>query len=228
MFTVRFLEHAVLTDFKGFLRLDQYNVRVPRYNGSLGQTQELVNVHRRDAVSGLLHIVGHGKQALLLVEQFRLPTIIRSDNGMPDFELVSRKAQRAGRLIELVAGVQRPGEPWLEAFRRECKEETGYIPDHTDVDHITSFYPSPGACSEQIHLYYGKIQWSDDDPWPRSDPETNDGQGDQTEDIRRIVIQPDKFLDMVASGQIVDGKCLAAAEWMRRNPYRFENAEDQP
>lgn len=217
---VQFREHATLAKLGSFLRLDRFKIVHPRFNpGEMSDELTLVNVHRGDAVAGILHVVGQGKQTLLLVEQFRMPTLIDADTGLPDLARVDQEKEHAGRMLELMAGMQQPGEPWLEAFRRECEEETGLVPDYTDF--IGSFYPSPGACSEQIHLYYARFDWPDDKPWPETEPDDQRGRGVETEDIRRHALSPQEFLDMVAEGDILDGKCFAAAEWMRR-PENFE------
>ena len=217
---VQFREHATLAKLGSFLRLDRFKIVHPRFNpGEMSDELTLVNVHRGDAVAGILHVAGQGKQTLLLVEQFRMPTLIDADTGLPDLARVDQEKEHAGRMLELMAGMQQPGEPWLEAFRRECEEETGLVPDYTDF--IGSFYPSPGACSEQIHLYYARFDWPDDKPWPETEPDDQRGRGVETEDIRRHALSPQEFLDMVAEGDILDGKCFAAAEWMRR-PENFE------
>ena len=215
---VRVSEQETLAKQGDFLRLDRYNVEYPKFASGEFAKAKYVNVHRNDAVAGLLHILGagphEGKQSLLLVEQFRFPTVIGAETGVPDLNLIDEQNEEAGRILELMAGVQQPGEPPLESFRRECKEETGQSPKK--VVYISSFYPSPGACSEQIHLYYGSITWPANEPWPETqDPEDSDF-GDETENIRLHYYTPKEFLEMIAAGKLVDGKCYAAAEWMRR------------
>ena len=189
---VKFKEHATLAKLGSFLRLDRVKIVHPKFNlGEMSEEMTLVNVHRGDAVAGILHVVGQGKQTLLLVEQFRMPTLIDADSGLPDLKKVDREKEHAGRMLELMAGMQQPGEPWLEAFRRECEEETGFVPDHADF--IGSFYPSPGACSEQIHLYYARFDWPDDKPWPETEADDQRGRGVETEDIRRHAASPQDF-----------------------------------
>ncbi len=218
---VQFLEHATLAKLGSFLRLDRYKVIHPKFNpGEMSEELTLVNVHRGDAVAGLLHIVRGTEQAILLVEQFRMPTLISADTGLPDLDTVNDEEEHAGRMLELMAGMQKPGEPWLEAFRRECLEETDLDPDH--VDYIASFYPSPGACSEQIHLYYGRFDWPDDWEWPETEADDQRGRGVETEDIRRHFVTPTQFLEMIERGDLKDSKCLAAAEWMRRPKHAKE------
>ncbi len=209
---VRIFQREVLAKLGNFLRLDKYDVAVPEHRtGKLSDTQTIVNVFRGDAVAGLLHLTHLGKHYILLVEQFRLPTLIDPISGLPDLERANRD-EHAGRLVELIAGTQEPDEPWLETFRRECLEETGLVVEN--VEFISSFYPSPGACSEQIHLYYGHIDWPDDQPLPGTTDEVSFGV--DNEDIRRITLEIDEFLRQIESGEISDAKCFVAAEWIRR------------
>ena len=218
---VRILDHETLQAVGSFLRLDRFRVIYPKFNQDDAPIEaDYVNVHRGDAVAGLLHLVKGDEQTLLLVEQFRLPTLLKADTGQPDMGELHADPE-AGRMLELMAGMRKPGEPWLEAFRRECLEETKLDPDETE--YIGSYYPSPGACSEQIHLYYGRIDWPADTPLPETDsPEAADF-GDSSENIRRHFVSPKTYLDMLAQGVLVDGKCFVAAEWMRRpeNAPRF-------
>lgn len=216
---VRFSSHDVLAKIGYFLQLDRYTVTYPLFKaGKFSSPTPLVNVHRRDAVAGIVHIVGHGahhgQQSLLLVEQFRMPTLLDAETGAPDFEKIDRELQNAGRILELMAGVRRDGEPPLESFRRECLEETNLT--LTKVVHINSTYPSPGACSEKIHLFYGRVDWPEADPWPKTDSPEHSNFGDDSEDIRRHFYTIDEFFSKIEDGSIVDGKCLCAAEWMRR------------
>jgi ADP-ribose pyrophosphatase len=169
-----------------------------------------VDVYRGDAVAGLLHRdCGSAGHELYLVRQFRFSTVIDPATGAPDFK-------RDGKLIELMAGVQRAGEPWIETLRREATEETGL--EVEEEIFINSFYPSPGACSEQIHLFYARVRVAD----PNVAAQTVWG-ADDDEAVERITISPSAFLSMVERGEIADAKCLAAAEWMRRteNKDRF-------
>ncbi|MEZ6002246.1 NUDIX domain-containing protein [Hyphomonas sp.] len=211
---VRFMEHETLAKVGTFLRLDRFKISFPKFAGSaMSEPQDVVNVFRGDSVAGLLHIQRSGRHGILLVEQFRMPTLIDPDTGLPDLDKTDRD-ETAGRFVELMAGTRRPGEPWMEAFRRECEEETGFNPDY--VEFINSFYPSPGACSEMIHLYYGRIDWPEGEAWPETDKDEDANFGDDSEDIRRMFVLPAQFLAMIERGEIYDGKCLAAAEWMRR------------
>lgn len=54
-------------------------------------------------------------------------------------------------LLEIPAGKVEIGEESEECARRELEEETGLIAE--EIKHLISFYPTPGYCSEKIHVF---------------------------------------------------------------------------
>lgn len=54
-------------------------------------------------------------------------------------------------LIEIPAGKLEPGEAPSVTAARELEEETGYV--SSKMEHIISFYTSPGFADEIVHLY---------------------------------------------------------------------------
>lgn len=97
-------------------------------------------------------------------------------------------------LLEIPAGGVEPGESLEEAVQRELQEETGQQADH--LERLCGFYPSPGFCSEFIHVFLA----SDLSParLPRDEEEA-------------IVVErmPLKTaLAKVAAGEIRDGKSI--------------------
>ncbi|MEL3972420.1 NUDIX hydrolase [Rossellomorea oryzaecorticis] len=57
-------------------------------------------------------------------------------------------------IIEIPAGKLEPGEEPIITAARELEEETGYGCE--ELEHLISFYTSPGFADELVHLYIAK------------------------------------------------------------------------
>ncbi|NUP96532.1 MAG: NUDIX hydrolase [Planctomycetaceae bacterium] len=66
--------------------------------------------------------------------------------------LVRQYRHAVGReLLEIPAGRLEPGEAPMEAARRELEEETGLRAG--ELRSLGAFFPAPGFCSEELHLF---------------------------------------------------------------------------
>lgn len=110
--------------------------------------------------------------------------------------LISQYRYGASELLwEIPAGIAEEGESTKECVTRELAEETGYLAD--TVEKIGSFYPSPGASSENVFLYKALCR----------------RQGEQSLDINEDIREVRRFTEaqvreMIAEGKITDGKTL--------------------
>ena len=116
-------------------------------------------------------------------------------------------------ILELPAGKLEKGEDPFEAGKRELEEETGNIAEkYADLG---KFYPTPGYCGEIIHLY---AAWNLTETHMHLDD-------DEYLEVERIPLS--KAVDMVLSGEIVDGKTQAlvmrVAEMQRRGELGGES-----
>jgi ADP-ribose pyrophosphatase len=69
--------------------------------------------------------------------------------------LVRQYRHPAGEwLVEVPAGRVEPGEPELDAARRELEEETGYRAESWSL--LRRFWPAPGFCSERMSLFLAR------------------------------------------------------------------------
>jgi ADP-ribose pyrophosphatase len=98
-------------------------------------------------------------------------------------------------LIELPAGTLEPGEDPAETAHRELAEETGYRAGR--IEHLISFYSSPGICDEHMHLYLAQ----DLTAGPMS--------LDPGEELEPLLCSWDEALALIHSGRIHDAKTLA-------------------
>lgn len=98
-------------------------------------------------------------------------------------------------VLELPAGKLEPGEDPRDSGLRELEEETGLQPQ-TFLSMGCS-YSSPGILAEKIHLYFAK------------DLVQGPVHPDDGEFLEVVRIPYDQLMDMVAQGEIKDGKTLA-------------------
>jgi ADP-ribose pyrophosphatase len=181
--------------FDGFLKIDEAVVSYRRFDGRRTTVTRL-SMDRGDSVAVLP--VNINTRKVWLIEQFRFPTL---DKG-------------PGWIEEVPAGIIEKHESNEDAARRETAEETGLSVDA--LEHVATFYVSPGGTSERIALYIGFVTCSSRDPHPRAnlrDPE---------EDVRLVEQDLDVFLTNARLGRLNDAKTLVAALWLIANPDRFD------
>lgn len=129
------------------------------------------------------------KKSVLLIRQFRVATWV---NGNED-----------GRLIESCAGLLDDDEPEV-CIRKEAIEETGY--QVSEVRKVFELYMSPGGVTELVHFFiaeYGDAQ------------RVNNGGGVEDEDIEVLEFPFSQALEMVASGEIRDGKAVILLQYLK-------------
>jgi len=97
-------------------------------------------------------------------------------------------------LHELPAGTIEEGEDPAETAARELEEETGYRA--TRIEHLASFYTSPGTSTEKIHAYI-------------ADGLVKTRQRLEEDEIIRLEIIPLKeAVRMAVNGEIEDAKTI--------------------
>ena len=103
---------------------------------------------------------------------------------------------------EIPAGKLEEGEAdALEAAAlRELEEETGYTSPNLTL--LADFYTAIGFCNERLRLYLADQLVKVEHPRPQ----------DEDEVLELLEVDLDQALDMVASGQICDGKTIMAIQ----------------
>lgn len=199
--TIRLTDRKVLLSHP-FVQITESRLSHPSPDGGWTEPMSRVNIDRGDAAAVLIHGQLENQDRIVLVRQFRYPTY---DPNASDAD--------NGWLVEVVAGVLANDEPPAVTARREAQEETGL--GLSEVQHISSFFLSPGGSSERIHLFYGRL---DDD---LATLDLDAVHGVDNEAISLILMTPAEFLECVDSNQIEDAKTIIAAAWMRQQPKRF-------
>ena len=107
-------------------------------------------------------------------------------------------------LLEIVAGVQDEGRSVREVAQSELLEEAGYA-IAGELEPISTFYPSPGGSSEQIHLFLGRVD-------RRQRAAAGGGVVAEGEDTQVVVLPFAQAWDMIARGAITDAKTIIALQ----------------
>lgn len=173
--------------WQGHFRIDRLALDHPLFEG--GRSEVLVReVFERGAVGGVLPY-DPLRDELVLVEQFRPGPFAAGDDCW---------------LLESVAGVLEPGESGEELARREAREEAGCT--ITALVPMYRFYTSPGACTEHVEMFCGRVD--------SSDIGGVHGLADEGEDIRVHVVSRSEAAALLASGRIVNAKTIVALQWL--------------
>jgi ADP-ribose pyrophosphatase len=99
-------------------------------------------------------------------------------------------------LLEIPAGGIDPGEEPIDSVRRELQEEIGYFP--RKIDKLGGFYSIPGYGTEFLHCFVA------------TDLVPARLVAEDTGDIELVRVSADEIPRLIASGEICDGKSIAA------------------
>ena len=130
------------------------------------------------------------RDELVMLEQFRVGAM--RDAGNP-------------WMLELVAGVVEPAESDEAVARREAREEAAI--ELLALEPVACYFPSPGACSEQVRLFMGRVD-------SRAAGGLH-GNPEESEDIQVHVLPREQVLEMLAQGEINNGHTLVALQWLQ-------------
>jgi nudix-type nucleoside diphosphatase (YffH/AdpP family) len=170
-----------------FFKVDETYLRYERFDGAMSPVVRRLSFERGDSVAAL--IFKPSTKRIVLVNQFKYPTY----------------GKGPGWITETMAGMIDENEDPESAVRREILEETGYSPRR--LEHIATFYLSPGGSSERIALYYAEVD----------DKKTTAGGGlaEEGEDILNIELSIEDALAQISSGEIADAKTIIAILWLK-------------
>lgn len=123
------------------------------------------------------------KQTVILTRQFRFPAYVNAHSGL---------------LIETCAGLLDQDDP-VTSIQREAAEETGYLIQQPHK--VFEAFMSPGSVTERLYFFVAEYQ---------AHQKVTDGGGlvSDGEDIEVLELPFTKAMQMIASGEIADGKTI--------------------
>jgi nudix-type nucleoside diphosphatase (YffH/AdpP family) len=189
---------AQSTPHSGFFLTREYQIRHPGFDGVLTPALNREVFVASDAAIILPY--DPARDRVLLVEQFRMGPFGRGD-PLP-------------WMLEPVAGRVDLGEDPAETARRECLEEAGLT--LAEIEHIASYYCSPGCSTEYFHCYLGLCDL----------PELKQGRGglaSEHEDIRTHVLDFERAMELIPSGEANNGPLILSLIWLARERDRLRN-----
>lgn len=179
--------------FKGFFQLNQITLTHSLFAGGHSNNLQREVFKRNPAVVVFLYDLKH--KNIVLVEQFRA--------GAAQNALAKNNVAHAW-LLEPVAGMVDSGEEPIAAAIRETKEETGL--EISELEYISEFYPSPGACDEMLHLYAAQID--------STKVSSHAGLADENEDIKVVVMPFAEAYKMLTQAEFNVASTFIAIQWL--------------
>ncbi|MBS2969500.1 NUDIX hydrolase [Metabacillus sp. KIGAM252] len=157
--------------------IDLYVQEVELPNGKTSKRE----IIKHPGAVAVIALTSDGK--ILMVEQFR------------------KALERT--LVEIPAGKLEKGEKPETTAVRELEEETGYTAG--SIDHLISFYTSPGFADELVHLYITEDLI----------PLKNKASLDEDEFVELMEVTLEEAEEMVANGRIYDAKTAYAVQYLK-------------
>ncbi|MEH6582007.1 MAG: NUDIX domain-containing protein [Halioglobus sp.] len=183
---VRILEDEAV--FQGYFSLRRVTLQHRCFAGGWSEPLTREVFERGDAVGVLPY--DPVSDSLVMVEQFR-PGAIRGDDSP--------------WMLELIAGIIEEGESPEQLVHREAREEADC--ELSDLVPIATFYPSAGACTEQVRLFCGRVN--------RAGIGEVHGLKGEGEDLLVHAVPRQEALQLLADDRIPNGHTLIALQWLQ-------------
>ena len=183
--------HARELLFRGFIQVEKVNLshRLFQQTAFTPVIQREV-IHRPEAAGVIIY--DDIQQKFALIEQFRVGALDDADSPWQ---------------LEIIAGVLDGDESPESCIRRESIEESGCQIDA--IQHLFSFHPSAGACSEFFHLYSAAAQL----------PEQGGvfGMPDEGENIQLHLIDYRDIDTLLHNGRLRNAPVIMALQWLQQH-----------
>jgi ADP-ribose pyrophosphatase len=174
--------------YNGFYQMEKYRLKHTLFAGGWSEEIGRELFRRTNCIAVLLYDPYADK--VVLIEQFRIGA-------------AANDTEQAW-LVEIVAGAIDEGETAEEVAHRESKEEAGC--DILELKLINRFYTTPGGSSEQISLFYGRVD--------STQVGGIHGLDHEDEDILVYAVDFDEAYRMLEEGKIESGIPIIAIQWL--------------
>ncbi|MDX5299087.1 MAG: NUDIX domain-containing protein [Gammaproteobacteria bacterium] len=181
--------------YDGFFKIHALDLRHRRFAGDWTPAFSRELFVRDDATCVLPY--DPVQDAIVLIEQFRVGALGRDQSPW---------------LLELVAGINEPGETPEAVAHREADEEAGLA--LRALEPICRYLVSPGGSSECVHLY---CAWVD----APAQSGTLHGLADEHEDIRVHVLSWQDAWSSLCDGLINNAASIIALQWLALHRERL-------
>ena len=180
--------------FKSYFKVDRYKVIYQKFEGGWSTPAYYEVFERGSAVAVLPY--DPVRKEVVLIEQFRIGAI----NG-----------QSSPWLLEVVAGIIEDNEQLTDVAMRETVEEANLTIQ--SLLPIYNYWASPGACTEQVHLFCGIV-----------DTLTAGGihgLAEEHEDIKVHVIPQKTAFQWIKEHKIKNATAIIALQWLALNHQKL-------
>jgi ADP-ribose pyrophosphatase len=173
--------------YRGYGRIDRYRLRHRLHNGGLSPAIDR-EVYDRGQVTGVLPY-DPVRDCVVLIEQFRVGAYLAGHRAWQ---------------TEAVAGIIDKGETPEQVAHREAREEANL--EILDLVPISRYVVSPGAITESVQLFIGRVD--------------SDGAGGvhglahEGEDIKVTVSPVSALPGMIEDGRIGNSLSIIAVQWL--------------
>jgi len=124
--------------YDGHFKVDQYTIQHELFEGGTSKNLIRERVSRKNSVGVLPY--DPNRDEVVLIEQFRMGPVAQDENPW---------------MTETIAGLVEEDETFEQVAYREALEEANC--ELQALEHLSSFYPSPGGFSELAHVYVAKV-----------------------------------------------------------------------
>ena len=190
-------DHEILsvdTPFRGFFRVERYQLRHRRFAGDWSPVIER-EIFVRGHAAGILPYDPR-LDRVLLVEQFRTAAVV---------------AGRSPWTLEVPAGMIPEGETPDGVALRELEEEAGLKAE--ELIPLFTFMPSPGGSSETVWLYAALVDLSSAGGLA--------GVAGEDEDIRIVVLDAEEAIGRLARNEVDNAITIMSLQWLAMNRERL-------